>query len=148
MKTCTFCKQPAPDEATECQFCGHAVVDPAAPLQSPATTVVMPQSIAHGILSLGSFIKLSVIAAIGCLPVLAVLYCLAILAGLARGHHTASSVDFPILTLWPLLLLKVIHVAVTAVVSGFFAGLFGYPFYAWLCRRPGGIVLKGKFEVL
>lgn len=148
MKTCTFCKQPAPDEATECQFCGHAVVDPIAPPPASATPVVTSQNMAHGILSLGSFIKLSVIAAIGCLPVLAVLYGLAFLFGLARSHHTASSADFPVLVLWPFLLLKVFYFAVTAVVSGFFAGLFGYPFYTWLCRRPGGVVLKGKFQVL
>jgi hypothetical protein len=50
--------------------------------------------------------------------------------------------------LWPLLLLKVVTTAVNVVLSGFFAGLCGYPFYAWLCRRGCGIVLKGKFEVI
>jgi len=53
-----------------------------------------------------------------------------------------------VFALWPLLLLKVIFSAASVVSSGFFAGLCGYPFYAWRCRRRGGIVLKGKFEVL
>jgi len=87
-------------------------------------------------------------AAIGCLPVLAVIYGLAILIGLARGHHSTDGDDMLVFALWPLLLLKVIFSAASVVSSGFFAGLCGYPFYAWRCRRRGGIVLKGKFEVL
>jgi hypothetical protein len=53
-----------------------------------------------------------------------------------------------VVALSPLLLLKVITSALRVVLSGFFAGLFGYPFNFWLCRRHGGIILKGKFEVL
>jgi hypothetical protein len=105
-------------------------------------------NIVHGRLSLGSFIKLSVLAAIGLLPVLAVFFGLAFLTGLARGHHATSPDDLPIIVLWPLILLKVITSAVSVVLSGFFAGLCGYPLYAWLCSRRGGIILKGEFEVL
>jgi hypothetical protein len=107
-----------------------------------------PANIAHGRLSLGSFIKLSVIASIGCLPILAVLFGFAVLIGLARGNHSADADDMLAFTLWPLLLLKVFTSAVSVVLSGFFAGLCGYPFYAWLCRRRGGLVLKGKFDVI
>jgi hypothetical protein len=105
-------------------------------------------NIVHGRLSLGSFIKLSVIAAIGLLPVLAVFFGLAILIGFARRDHPASQDDMLVLALWPLLLLKVIASALSIVLSGAFSGLCGYPFYAWLCRRRGGIILKGEFEVL
>lgn len=109
-------------------------------------------NILQGRLSLGSFIKLSVIAAIGSLPVVAIVYGLAVCIGLARGHHSASPGDMPddvlILALWPLFLLKAISTAAGIVLSGFFAGLCGYPFYAWVCRRGCGVVLKGKFEVI
>jgi hypothetical protein len=109
-------------------------------------------NIVQGRLSLGSFIKLSVIAAIGLLPVLAIFYGLVVFISLARGHHSTNPGDIPddllVFALWPLLLLKVVTTAVSVVLSGFFAGLCGYPFYAWLSRRRGGIVLKGKFEVL
>lgn len=98
-------------------------------------------NIAHGRLSLGSFIKLSVIAAIGCWPVLAILYGLIYFLG---DHQSVGGVGVVMLVfaLW------VITSAVGAVGSGFLAGLCGYPFYAWLCRQRGGIVLKGKFKVL
>ncbi len=112
------------------------------------TQLMTPPNIAHGRLSLGSFIKLSVIAAFGCLPVLAVLFGVAVLVELPFGHHSANGDEMLVMALWPLLLLKAVFSAVSIVSSGFFAGLCGYPFYAWLCRRRGGIVLKGKFEVL
>ena len=91
------------------------------------TQLMTPPNIVHGRLSLGSFIKLSVMAAIGCLPVLAVIYGLAILIGLARGHHSTDGDDMLVFALWPLLLLKVIFSAASVVSSGFFAGLCGYP---------------------
>ena len=109
-------------------------------------------NIVHGRLSLGSFIKLSVIAAIGMLPVLAIICGVAVLLGVARGHHSANSNmpdDFPAVLFWALLSLKAFAEALSIVIGGFFAGLCGYPFYSWLCRRkPGGVILKGQFDVL
>ena len=110
-------------------------------------------NLVQGQLSLGSFIKLSVVAAIGMLPVLAFLYGVALLVSLARG----VTVDFgggslvpvsQLWPLWPLLLLKAVAGAVSIVLSGPFCGLCSYPFYAWLCRRRIGVVLKGKFDVI
>lgn len=149
MKRCTYCGKKYPDDAAICTVDQEPLesVQPTPPKVTD-TQFMTPQKVAQGKLSLGSFIKLTVIASIGCLPVLGVLFGVAFLIGLARGHHTASSHDFPIFVLWPLLLLKVITSAVSAVASGFFAGLCGYPFYAWLCRRRGGVILNGKFEVL
>jgi hypothetical protein len=107
-----------------------------------------PPNIVQGRLSLGSFIKLSVIAAIGLLPVLAVLFGSAFLIGFARHDRPASQEDMLVLALWPILLLKVLTSALSIVLSGVFAGLCGYPFYAWLCHRRGGIILKGQFDLL
>jgi hypothetical protein len=108
-----------------------------------------PPNIAHGRLSLGSFVKLSVIASVGCLPVLVIVFGLAFFVGLTRGHHPTTPDEAVGLALWPLfLLLKGITSVFSVVLSGFFAGLCGYPFYAWLCGRRGGVILKGKFEVL
>jgi hypothetical protein len=150
MKQCTYCGKEYPDEASVCAIDGEPLRDvtPQLPIP-PALPTVTPQNIARGTLSLGSFIKLSVIAAIGCLPVVGVLFALAFLVGLVRGHHhTTSPDDFPMLILMPLLLLKVVLSAMSIVISGFFSGLCSYPFYAWLCRRRGGIVLNGRFELL
>jgi hypothetical protein len=47
MKTCTFCKQVAPDEAIKCPYCGHEVIDPTAPKGSsdmPATPRSIPNT--------------------------------------------------------------------------------------------------------
>jgi len=104
-------------------------------------------NLVQGQLSLGSYVKLSVIAAIGILPVLAVICGIYFVVALI---HVGAPTDPPglALALWPLLLFKVVAEAVTIVLSGFFMGLFSYPFYAWLCRRWGGVILKGKFEVM
>ena len=149
MKQCTYCGKEYPEEASACAIDGEPLQEVMRPIPvPPALPVMTPPNVAHGTLSLGSFIKLSLIAAIGCLPVLAVFYGLAFLTDLARGHQAASPDGFPISSLWPLLLLKIVIKSLSVVASGFFAGLCGYPFYAWLCRRRGGLALKGRFEIL
>jgi hypothetical protein len=154
MKECTYCGKEYPDEASVCAIDGQPIRDvmpppPVAPA-SPVMTApnITHRRIAHGTLSHDSFFKLSVIAAIGCLPVLTVLCVLAFLVGLARGHNSADVADVLVFRVWRPLLLNVIKSAVIVAGSGFLAGLCGYSFYAWLCRRRGGIVLKGAFEVL
>jgi hypothetical protein len=110
-------------------------------------------NLVQGQLSLGSYIKLSVIGSIGILPVLAILYGMALLVSVARGAtiNLGGAGPVPVselLHLWPLgLLLALAHV-VSIVVSGVFLGLFSYPFYAWLCRRGKGVILRGKFEII
>jgi hypothetical protein len=44
MKICTFCKQGAPDDATECAYCAHEVIDPLAPKRSSKTPAAQPVS--------------------------------------------------------------------------------------------------------
>ncbi len=38
MRTCSFCKQQAPEEAIECPFCGHAVIGQTEPQNAPNNT--------------------------------------------------------------------------------------------------------------
>ncbi|HEV2692908.1 MAG TPA: hypothetical protein VG347_08445 [Verrucomicrobiae bacterium] len=110
-------------------------------------------NLVQGRLSLGSYIKVFVIGAIGILPVLATFYGIAILVSAARGTNVdlGLGATFPVSGwwhLWPVWLFMALGNAVSIVVSGFFLGLCSYPFYAWLCRRGCGIVLKGKFDVI
>jgi hypothetical protein len=63
------------------------------------------------------------------------------------GENTSYHVS-ELLQLWPVGLLLAFAQAVSIVVSGVLLGLFSYPFYAWLCRRRGGVILRGKFEVM
>ena len=105
-------------------------------------------SIIRGRLSLGSFTKLCVIAALGVLPVIAILFVVAFLLGVARsptpGHAFQSSLS-QLVMLWPIVLFQIVGGVVSTVLTGLFAGVCGFPFYSWLCRRRGGIYLRGSF---
>ncbi|MFO1477896.1 MAG: hypothetical protein U1F98_14775 [Verrucomicrobiota bacterium] len=146
MKRCPYCGREYPDDVAACAVDRELLVPVQLPLV-PGVELTQPEVLAacaKGRLSLGSFIKLSVIASIGCVPIPAVLFGLAFLAGLAYGP--AHSDDLSSLV-WLLLFLKFIASAVSIAISGFLAGLLGYPFYSWLCHRRGGIVLNGRLEI-
>lgn len=108
-----------------------------------------PPSIIRGKLSLGSFTKLCVIAAMGVLPVVAILFIFAFLIGVARsptpGHAFESALS-QLVMLWPIVLFQIVGGIVSTILTGLFAGFCGYPFYSWLCRRRGGMYLKGGFS--
>ena len=97
-------------------------------------------------LSLGSFIKLCAIAAIGTLPILALVLLVAIIIGALKTAFTGQITEFPFGGFeWLIAALKVAAVALNVVLTGAFFGLVSYPVYSWLCRRRGGIVLRGTF---
>jgi hypothetical protein len=110
-------------------------------------------NLVQGQLSLGSYIKLFVIGSIGILPVMAIICGIVILIKCVRGDtiNLGDGVVFPFSDLWhfwPVALVMVLFQAVSIVMSGAFLGLCSYPYYAWLCRRRMGVILRGKFEVI
>ena len=106
-----------------------------------------PPNIAHGKISLGSFIKLSVIASIGCLPVFAALYGVALLVGLREVITRQIQMNG-----WSGV------VAASPFKGHLFSGEYCTfwlsVWFVWLSilflvvRSACGIVLKGKFVVL
>jgi hypothetical protein len=111
-------------------------------------------NLVRGQLSLGSYIKLFVIDSIGILPIWAIFWVAVLLIKSVRGDTIifGDNLSVPISNFWyywPIGLLLFIPEAISIIVSSAFLGLFSYPFYAWLCRKkPGGLILKGKFDVL
>ncbi len=97
-------------------------------------------------LSLGSFIKVCVIAAVGALPILALAFLAAIVIGALKAAITGKIAEFPFGGFeWLIAIAKVAFFAFNTVLTGAFFGLVGYPVYSWLCRRRGGIILRGAF---
>ena len=110
------------------------------PVDFPAESIVI------GRLSLSSFVKLCVIASLGVLPVIGLLALVGLGIGLVHSGVPGAAQDFPSPSLvWYVVLLKIGSIICSTLLTGAFFGLAGYPFYSWLCRHRGGIILRGGF---
>jgi hypothetical protein len=101
------------------------------------------QTIVRCKLSFGSFVKLSVIVSIGVLPVLA------LLVGGAILIHPGQILGLSFSSLTILSTAAAFEAAgfvFSTIVAGIVGGALSYPFYWWLCRKRGGLILKGNFE--
>ena len=104
------------------------------------------ESTVIGRLSLSSFVKLFMIAALGVLPVFGLLTLMALGIGVVRSVRPLTVQDLPPdAFMWFMLLVQVGGFIVSTLLTGAFFGVAGYPLYSWLCRRRGGIVLRGRF---
>lgn len=105
------------------------------------------ESTVIGKLSLSSFVKLCVIAALGVLPVMGLVLIVCLMIGLIRSAWAVIPMtDFqPTSSFILVFLSEVVGVILPTILTGVFFGFAGYPFYSWLCRRRCGIELKGYF---
>jgi hypothetical protein len=106
----------------------------------------LPESKLVGRLSLASFVKISMLAALGTLPVIGALCLVTLSIGFVRTGFDISALELPPLGFSIFILLfQVIAFSVSMLLTAAISGLAGYPFYSWLCRRRDGIILRGKF---